>query len=64
MKILRLENILNVVIYAFLTFIIVIIVNQFDLSRTNNRYYNGFYGADSRKVLIKSNGTGYRIDTE
>lgn len=64
MKIFRFENIMNVVIYAFLTFILVIIVNQLDLSRTNNRYYNGFYGADSRKILINSKGTDFRIDTE
>ncbi len=64
MKIFRLENILNVIIYAFLTFIIVILVNQLDLSRTNNRYYNGFYGSDSRKIMINAKRTGFRIDTE
>lgn len=64
MKIFRIENILNVVVYAFLTFIIVIVVNQLDLNRTNNRYYNGFYGADSRKIMINAKGTGFRINTE
>jgi len=64
MKIFRLENILNVIVYAFLTFIIVIIVNQLDMGKTNNRYFNGFYSADSRKILINSKGTDFRIDTE
>ena len=64
MKIFRLENILNVIVYAFLTFIIVVVANQVSMNRTNNRYYNGFYSADSRKILINSKGTDFRIDTE